>query len=166
MRRIVSKLGRPFSCRGRAKRTTWWLTMLPLWLVSLAMGLALIAIGIAAIPPESPTAKRRDCFALSPYEKVLQCQSAWNEYEEQMRLLPARSGQLETLWLAWWAAMIPMSIIVWWMELSVTIRRLHDVGESAWSVVLILIPIIGIYFFWRLGFVRGEPKENQYGPPA
>ena len=46
--------------------------------------------------------------------------------------------------------------------LSVAIRRLHDVGQNGWLVLLWLIPCIGLVliYFW----VQPSQGDNQYGP--
>jgi uncharacterized membrane protein YhaH (DUF805 family) len=47
------------------------------------------------------------------------------------------------------------------------VKRLHDRGKSAWWLILILIPVIGIiYWIIDLGILRGEDKANEYGSPA
>jgi uncharacterized membrane protein YhaH (DUF805 family) len=48
--------------------------------------------------------------------------------------------------------------------LSVGARRLHDIGKSAWFLLLALIPVLGflILLYWCV-----QPSEgpNAYGPP-
>lgn len=48
-------------------------------------------------------------------------------------------------------------------NLSVSVRRLHDIGKSGWYMFLSLIPLIGglILLVWAL--MDSEPGENQYG---
>lgn len=48
-------------------------------------------------------------------------------------------------------------------NLSVSVRRLHDIGKSGWYMFLGLIPLIGglILLVWSL--MDSEPGENQYG---
>lgn len=49
-------------------------------------------------------------------------------------------------------------------SLSVGFRRMHDIGRTAWWLLIGLIPIIGtiIIIYW---FVQpGQPNDNQYGP--
>jgi uncharacterized membrane protein YhaH (DUF805 family) len=62
-----------------------------------------------------------------------------------------------------------LSFIVWVVAflaiLSVAIRRLHDVGQSGWLVLLWLIPCIGLVLIYF--FVQPSQGPNQYGaPPA
>lgn len=48
-------------------------------------------------------------------------------------------------------------------SLSVSVRRLHDIGKSGWYMFLSLIPLIGglILLVWSL--MDSEPGDNQYG---
>lgn len=48
-------------------------------------------------------------------------------------------------------------------NLSVSVRRLHDIGKSGWYMFLSLIPLIGglILLVWAL--MDSESGENQYG---
>ena len=47
--------------------------------------------------------------------------------------------------------------------LSVSIRRLHDIGKSGWVLLIVLIPILGavLLLFWFT--LDGEAIENDYG---
>jgi uncharacterized membrane protein YhaH (DUF805 family) len=49
-------------------------------------------------------------------------------------------------------------------SLAVGIRRLHDIGNSGWLMLLCLIPIIGWIWLWILLATDSEPGKNQYGP--
>lgn len=49
--------------------------------------------------------------------------------------------------------------------LSVLARRLHDVNKSAWSILFILIPIVGFFIILRWLTKKGEPGENKFGEP-
>ena len=58
-------------------------------------------------------------------------------------------------WIAAIAILVP--------GLSVTVRRLHDVGKSGWWLLLALVPFGGIVLLiWECS--DGEPNPNQYGP--
>ena len=55
---------------------------------------------------------------------------------------------------------IPLAI---W-GLSVQARRCHDIGQSAW-ILLLQIPFIGsLILYLLLGFKDGTPGPNQFGP--
>lgn len=49
-------------------------------------------------------------------------------------------------------------------NLSVTCRRLHDVGKSGAYVFFFLLPIVGEILVWVWSFQDGQPWTNQYGP--
>ena len=48
-------------------------------------------------------------------------------------------------------------------NLSVTCRRLHDVGKSGAYVFFFLLPVIGEILVWVWSFQDGQPWTNQYG---
>ena len=47
--------------------------------------------------------------------------------------------------------------------LSVTVRRLHDLGKSGWMFLVALIPIVGgiLLLVWFVS--DGQPHDNAYG---
>lgn len=46
---------------------------------------------------------------------------------------------------------------------SLIVRRLHDLGWSAWSFLLILVPFVNIYLYFCLYFKQGQQSDNKYG---
>ena len=44
-------------------------------------------------------------------------------------------------------------------------RRLHDVGRSAWFLLLGLIPVIGTLVLLYFMVQPSQPEANEYGPP-
>ncbi|MDR0476875.1 MAG: DUF805 domain-containing protein [Desulfobulbaceae bacterium] len=48
--------------------------------------------------------------------------------------------------------------------LAVTVRRLHDVGQSAWTLLVALLPIVGPIWLLILMMTNGQQGENFYGP--
>lgn len=48
-------------------------------------------------------------------------------------------------------------------NLSLCIRRLHDVGKSGWFYLIGFIPIIGLWPAALILFVDSEPHTNQWG---
>ena len=49
---------------------------------------------------------------------------------------------------------------------SVSVRRLHDIGKSGWWILLAIIPIvnfIGIFVIIVFTIMEGEEQPNQYG---
>lgn len=69
------------------------------------------------------------------------------------------------------AALVGLAFII--PSLAVVVRRLHDVGQSGWLVliliVLSLIPVLGIIAtigYIVLGILDGQSGANKYGPPV
>jgi uncharacterized membrane protein YhaH (DUF805 family) len=48
-------------------------------------------------------------------------------------------------------------------QISLTVRRLHDIGRSGWLYLLNLIPFANLYLLY-LCCIDSEPNQNQYGP--
>ncbi len=48
-------------------------------------------------------------------------------------------------------------------SISVSVRRLHDVGKSGWFLLLALIPLIGAIWILILFCTAGSPGANKYG---
>jgi uncharacterized membrane protein YhaH (DUF805 family) len=51
-------------------------------------------------------------------------------------------------------------------SLSVSVRRLHDLGKSGWWLLIAIIPIvnfIGIFVILVFTLMEGEKQPNQYG---
>jgi uncharacterized membrane protein YhaH (DUF805 family) len=48
--------------------------------------------------------------------------------------------------------------------LAVSFRRMHDIGKSAWWLLIGLIPLLGfiVIIVWFIG--AGQPGRNAYGP--
>lgn len=59
-----------------------------------------------------------------------------------------------------------VSLLLAWPTLAISAKRWHDRDRSAWWVLLLLIPVVGV--LWLLadnGFVRGTPGRNRFGEP-
>ncbi|MCL2075709.1 MAG: DUF805 domain-containing protein [Betaproteobacteria bacterium] len=50
-------------------------------------------------------------------------------------------------------------------NISLTVRRLHDINASGWLALLLLVPVLGNLFALALLFWPGTAGENDYGPP-
>lgn len=63
-----------------------------------------------------------------------------------------------------WSIYVGWSILSIWISLAVFTKRWHDCSKSGWMSLILLIPVIGL--FWvlgYLGFVQGSHDHNQYG---
>jgi uncharacterized membrane protein YhaH (DUF805 family) len=59
------------------------------------------------------------------------------------------------------------SLIVLIPSIIVHIKRFHDRDKSGWWVLIGFIPIIGaIWLLIELGFLKGTPGPNRFGPPV
>ena len=52
--------------------------------------------------------------------------------------------------------------IVWLYYLTTSVARLHDAGKSGWWLLLGLVPFVGLYVLFVLGF-QVDNQKNQYG---
>jgi uncharacterized membrane protein YhaH (DUF805 family) len=48
--------------------------------------------------------------------------------------------------------------------LSVTVRRLHDIGKSGWWYLICFVPLIGGLILFVFTVLDSEPDRNEYGP--
>ena len=49
-------------------------------------------------------------------------------------------------------------------SLAISVRRLHDVGQSGWFLLLALIPYIGNSIIFVFSVIEGNKGTNKYGP--
>ncbi len=54
-------------------------------------------------------------------------------------------------------------LFYFFLQLSFSIRRAHDLNYSGWFVLLEFIPLINIYIIIKLLFIRGSSNTNEYG---
>lgn len=47
-------------------------------------------------------------------------------------------------------------------HISLSVRRLHDVNKSGWTLLVSLIPLVNIWIF-ILTITKGNQEENRYG---
>lgn len=58
-------------------------------------------------------------------------------------------------------SIFPISLLIF--NISLHIRRLHDIGKSGWLLLLLLLPIVNIFGFLYMALKSGENKDNKYG---
>ena len=49
-------------------------------------------------------------------------------------------------------------------QISLTVRRLHDAGQSGWMYLLTMVPYIGSIAWIIFGVLETQPRENKWGP--
>ena len=57
-----------------------------------------------------------------------------------------------------------LSAAATYMWLAVNVKRCHDRGHSGWFVLLSIFPLVNIWYLVEVGFLRGQPGVNKYGP--
>lgn len=57
------------------------------------------------------------------------------------------------------------SVFMIWPNLAVGAKRCHDRGRTGWMQLILLVPIIGgFWYLIYIGFLRGTQGHNRYGP--
>lgn len=51
-----------------------------------------------------------------------------------------------------------------YVTLAISVKRLHDLGAPSFAAVVFLFPFIGMIVFFLLGIIKGQPRDNKYGP--
>ena len=54
-------------------------------------------------------------------------------------------------------------ILELWAQAALGVKRAHDRGRSGWFVLVLFIPVVQIWPFIELWFLRGTTGDNQYG---
>ena len=68
-------------------------------------------------------------------------------------------------WLLALLLAVPAAVAAWCL-FCVHVKRLHDLGKSAWWALLPFVPGVGpLWAFVECGFFAGNPGFNRYGPP-
>ena len=49
-------------------------------------------------------------------------------------------------------------------SIAVIFRRLHDTGRSAWWLLILFIPLIGVLVVLYFLVLDSQEEENEYGP--
>ena len=75
-------------------------------------------------------------------------------------------------WVIWEGASIINSygvlfilytLAVFLPRLAVSVRRLHDIDKSGWTLLLHLIPIVGSIWIFVYHVIDSDPGDNEYG---
>lgn len=62
--------------------------------------------------------------------------------------------------------MAVFSLVLIVPNLAITVRRLHDIGQSGWLLLLHLLPGIGGLILFVMMLIEGDRYTNAYGPPV
>ena len=66
-----------------------------------------------------------------------------------------------------WIFLLPM-LALFPIFLTISVRRLHDVGQSGWMLLIGIIPIVnfigGLVLLYWFAFCEGDAQENSFGP--
>jgi uncharacterized membrane protein YhaH (DUF805 family) len=57
------------------------------------------------------------------------------------------------------------TLLAFFPNLSILVRRLHDTDRSGWYILIAFIPIVGILVLLTLLVEDSYPKTNEYGKP-
>ena len=69
-----------------------------------------------------------------------------------------------TFGLGWvFLPMVGAAMAVTWAAVAVTVKRFHDIGESGWNFLWLCVPLVNIYFGFKLLFKKGQVGSNAYG---
>ena len=60
---------------------------------------------------------------------------------------------------------IPFCLIWYYAKMAVCVKRLHDINMSAWNLIILHIPLIGIFFWIVIGSTKGNSEPNKFGIP-
>ena len=79
-----------------------------------------------------------------------------------LALLVATGPYLLTLLVAIISITVILAHVV--PSIAITVRRLHDVGQTGWFLLLALIPYIGNLIIFVFSVIEGNKGTNKYGP--
>ena len=58
-----------------------------------------------------------------------------------------------------------VNLLVLWPTVAVSAKRWHDRDQSAWWVLVVLVPVVGwLWALWCNGVLRGTAGPNRFGP--
>jgi uncharacterized membrane protein YhaH (DUF805 family) len=74
-------------------------------------------------------------------------------------LVPEASGSSEMLATIFWVALL-VSV---WSNITLGIKRLHDLGQPGIVAVTLLVPVVSYFVFIFLCFYPGTAGQNRFG---
>jgi uncharacterized membrane protein YhaH (DUF805 family) len=61
------------------------------------------------------------------------------------------------------ALLLALVLLLFWISVAVSVKRLHDFGRSGWWVIACFIPYVHLVAFLVLGLIPGQADSNEYG---
>jgi uncharacterized membrane protein YhaH (DUF805 family) len=62
-----------------------------------------------------------------------------------------------------WGSLAVLALMFWILIASLA-KRFHDIGQSGWMTLLVLVPVVGQFTPIIMLFYPGNPTDNEYGP--
>ncbi len=80
----------------------------------------------------------------------------------------SRGGAGLGLWVTVAAALLAGALfaLLIWINLAMTVKRLHDRGRSGWFTLLLVVPLVNFWVSLEIFFLGGTTEANQFGPPT
>ncbi len=136
-------MGKSFNGEGRARRKEYWSFVLFVWLIFFVLMILMFVIAGSAI-----SAAMSSSYGYG---------YGYGSYDGGLGALISALGVWLFVYLVIWLIFLPAIV-------TVSIRRLHDIGMSGWFVLLCLVPYIGGIFMLVCAFIPSQAYVNQYGP--
>ena len=80
-------------------------------------------------------------------------------------MLGSSTDTIENLGAAGIIALGIVYLVFFYYAIVITIRRLHDLGQTGWLSLLMFVPLINIGFMLYVMFAKGTPANNEFGAP-
>lgn len=74
-----------------------------------------------------------------------------------------QATEISTLDIVFYCLFYPIWLSIIISIVSISVRRLHDFNHPSWLVIILLVPVIGFWFFVCLMYKKGMVGENKYG---
>lgn len=159
---ITQKL---FSFSGRVNRMTFWLVMLGVFLASSVLSSVILpSMGI-----EEMTDAEVEQMMSENSETGFVPGTEVEESQDSSDTSTIQADEYEEMSISNIAALIfwlGTSIIIFWIILAVSVKRLHDCNKSGWFYLINLLPFIGqLWILILCGFTKGTEEGNRFGEP-
>ena len=80
-------------------------------------------------------------------------------------LLSASPESQGNLMMVAFIIMLIAYVVFFYYIIVITIRRLHDLGQTGWLCLLMLVPLVNLFFMLYIMFAKGTPTNNEFGAP-